>query len=137
MKTDMIIKGVFAFAALLAAGTYAWNTFIDKAEPVTASGVDTKEGFSVEGLGFNRNGGIVCVTRYTEHPFEPGQMRQTMTFYELVKAGSDGDAKLYLMGSRCLDYDQGPDLIKFEEIKGESPKDLKEAMEKAGKGKRR
>lgn len=137
MKFDTVIKGVFALAALLAAVTYTWSTFVDRAEPVAASGVDTKEGITVEGLGFNRNGGIVCVTRYSEHPFEPGQMRHTMTFYELVKSGSDGTAKLYLMGSRCLDYDQGPDLIKFEEIKGETPKELKEAMEKAGKGKRR
>lgn len=137
MKFDTLIKAVFAFAALVAAGTYAWNTFVDKAETTHAAGVDTKDGFEVTTFGSNRQGGYVAITKYSENPFEPGEMRHTITFYEIIKSGSDGEAKLYLVGSRCLDYDSGPDLIKFGEIKGETPKDLKEAYEKASKGAKR
>lgn len=134
MKFDTLVKGVFALAALIAAGTYAYNTFVDRAEIAHADGVDTKEGFDVISFGANRQGGYVAVTKYAENPFEPGQMRHCITFYEIIKSGSDGETKLFLVG---LDYDQGPDLIKFEEVKGESPKDLKDAIEKASKGKRR
>jgi hypothetical protein len=138
MKFDTIIKAVFAVAALLAAGTYAYNSFVDNAEVAHAEGgVDTKEGYVVTPLGFNRQGGMIAITKYSENPFEPGEMRHTITFYEVVKKGNNGEAEMYLVGSRCLDYDSGPDLIKFDEVKGETPKDLKEAFEKASKGKRR
>lgn len=138
MKIDTIIKSVFALAALLASGTYAYNSFLDTAEVAHADGgVDTREGFVVTPLGFNRQGGIVAVTQYSENPFDEGQMRQTMTVYEIVKQGTDGEAEMYLVGSRCLAYDSGPDLIKFEERKGEAPGDLREQIEKASKGKRR
>ncbi|MCA8917914.1 MAG: hypothetical protein KDB68_07420 [Planctomycetes bacterium] len=137
MKFDTLIKAVFAVAALLAAGTYAWNTFVDKAETAHADGVDTKDGYDVTTFGANRQGGYIAVTKFSENPFEAGQMRHTITFYEIVKSGGDGDAKLYLVGSRCIDFDSGPDLIKFDEIKGETPKDLKEAFEKASKGSKR
>ena len=133
MKLDTIAKVAFAVAALVAAGTYAWNTFTDRAEPVQAAGVDSSEGFAVEGFGFNRQGGFVCVTRQVQNPFDAGEKRYTMTFYELVKTGAEGEAKLHLLGSRCIEYDQGPDMIKFEEIKGETPKDLKEAIDKFNK----
>jgi hypothetical protein len=128
MKFDVLIRAAFAVAALSAAGTYAWTTILDRADPVAASGVDSPDGFAVEGFGFNRQGGFICVTRRAENPAEPGQERLTMTFYELIKSGSDGEAKLYLVGSRALDYDQGPDVIKFPEIKGETPNDLKKAI---------
>ena len=137
MKFDTLIKAVFAVAALVAAGTYAFNTFVDRAETAHADGVDTKEGFEVTTFGANRQGGYIAITKYAENPFEPGQMRHCITFYEIIKSGSDGEAKLFLVGSRCIDYDQGPDLIKFESIKNETPSDLKEAIEKASKGKRR
>lgn len=138
MKFDTVIKAVFAVAALLAAGTYAYNTFTENAAPALADGgVDSKEGYVVTPLGFNRQGGMLAVTKYSENPFEAGQMRHTITMYEVVKKGSDGTAQLHLVGSRCLEFDSGPDLVKFDEIKGETPKDLKEAYEKASKGKRR
>ncbi|MCA8913769.1 MAG: hypothetical protein KDB90_00055 [Planctomycetes bacterium] len=137
MKLDTLIKAVFAVAALVAAGTYAWNSFVDRAEPAHADGVDSKDGFDVITFGANRQGGYIAVTKYAENPFEPGQMRHCITFYEIIKSGSDGEAKLFLVGSRCIDYDQGPDLIKFDAIKNEAPADLKEAIEKASKGKRR
>ena len=64
-------------------------------------------------------------------------MLHTMTFYELKKQGADGEAKLYLVGSRVIEYDSGPSLVKFPEIKNETPNDLKKAIEKAARGKRR
>jgi hypothetical protein len=137
MNMDKVLKAVLCVAALLAAGTYAWNTFMDRAEPVQAAGVDSSDGFAVEGFGFNRQGGFICVTRKVANPFETNEQRYTMTFYELIKTGGDGDAKLHLLGSRCIEYDQGPDLVKFEEIKGESPKDLKDAVEKFNKGRKK
>lgn len=138
MKLDSVAKGIVALAALLAAFTFAWSTFTDRASPAYAAGVDTREGFAIEGLGFNRQGGFIVVSRWAENPFEAGEVRLTLTFYELVKDGQDGKAKLHLVGSRALDHDQGPDLMKFEEIKGETPRDLKEAIEKGNsKGRRR
>jgi hypothetical protein len=137
MKFDHLIKAVFAVAALIAAGTYAYNTFIDTAETAHADGVDTKDGFDVTTFGTNRQGGYIAITKYAENPFKKGEMRHTLTIYECIRSGSEGEAKLYLVGSRCLDYDAGPDLIKFDEVKGETPKDLKEAIEKASKGSKR
>ncbi|MCA8911321.1 MAG: hypothetical protein KDB82_06430 [Planctomycetes bacterium] len=136
MKFDYLIKAVFAVAALVAAGTYAWNTFIDTAETAHADGVDNKDGFEVSVFGDNPQGGYICVTKYAENPFEPGKMRHCITVYQ-IKRKNDGEASMWLVGSRCLDYDAGPDLIKFEEIKNETPKDLKDAFEKASKGSKR
>ena len=139
MKLDTLIKGVFAIAALLAAGTYAYNSFIGSPEEVQASGsagIDSKEGFTVSTFGDNRSGAFVAVTKYAENPFEPGTFRQCITFYEIVKAGGNGEAELFLVGSRCLDYDAGPDMIKFKAEKGYAPAELKEAVEKASKKRR-
>lgn len=138
MKFDSAVKAVLALAALVAAFTFAWSTFTSGADPVHAAGVDTREGFAIEGVGFNRQGGFLVLSGWAENPFEAGDMRHTLTVYELIKDGQDGKAKLHLVGSRALDHDQGPDLIKFEEIKGETPRDLKEAIEKgAPKARRR
>jgi hypothetical protein len=140
MKLDTIIKAVFAVAALIASGTYAYSTFIDKAQPVqadTGAGVDTKEGSSIISFGANRQGGFVAVTKYAPSPTEDGVMRHCITFYEIIKSGSDGEAKLFLVGSRCIDYDAGPDLIRFEAEKGYAPAELKKAIEKGAKGERR
>lgn len=139
MKLDMLIKGVFALAALMAAGTYAYNSFIATPESVQAAGaagISGRDGFTVSTFGDNRQGGFVAVTKYAENPFEAGTMRQCITFYEIIKSGGDGSAKLYLVGSRCLDYDAGPDMIKFEAEKGYAPAELKEAIEKASKKRR-
>lgn len=139
MKLDTLVKGVFAIAALLAAGTYAYNSFIgnsDEVQAAGAAGIDGKDGFTVSTFGDNRQGGFVAVTKYAENPFEAGTYRQCITFYEIIKSGGDGDAKLFLVGSRCLDYDAGPDMIKFEAEKGYAPAELKEAVEKASKKRR-
>lgn len=139
MKLDTLIKGVFAVAALLAAGTYAYNSFIgtpDEVQAAGGAGVNSKEGFSINTFGDNRQGGFVAVTKYAENPFEPGTFRQCITFYEIIKSGGDGEAKLFLVGSRCLDYDAGPDMIKFDAEKGYAPAELKEAVEKASKKRR-
>jgi hypothetical protein len=139
MKLDTLIKAVFAVAALVAAGTYAYNSFVDRPQEVQAAGgagVNGKDGFTVSTFGDNRQGGFVAVTKFTENPFEPGNFRQCITFYEIVKSGGDGNAKLYLVGSRCLDHDSGPDLVKFEAEKGYAPAELKEAVENASKRRR-
>ncbi|MBZ0135315.1 MAG: hypothetical protein K8I27_02940 [Planctomycetes bacterium] len=139
MKLDTLMKGVFALAALLAAGTYAYNSFIGAPEEVQASGaagINGKDGFVVSTFGDNQQGGYVAVTKYAENPFEPGTFRHCITFYQIVKAGSNGNAELFLVGSRCLDYDAGPDMIKFEAEKGYAPAELKEAIEKASKKRR-
>jgi hypothetical protein len=139
MKLDLIIKGVFALAALVAAGTYAWNTFVDRAETAHAdsgAGVDTKEGTSIISFGANTNGGFVAVLRYAPDPLTDTP-RQCITFYEIKRSGADGEGKLYLVGSRCIDYDAGPDLIRFEAEKGYAPSELKKAIEKGAKGERR
>ena len=139
MKLDNLIKGVFAVAALMAAGTYAYNSFISNPAEVQASGaagLNSKEGFTVSTFGDNPQGGFVAVTKYAENPFEAGTFRQCITFYEIRKAGANGEADLYLVGSRCLDYDAGPDMIKFEAAKGYAPSELKDAIEKASKKRR-
>lgn len=138
MKLDLVIKSVFALAALVAAGTYAYNTFTDRAQPVHA-GVDTQQGFEVLGLGFGGQGGFICVSKYSDDPTGEGKANHTLSFYELKKQGADGEAKLYFVGSRSITYDSGLPLIKFKESddKDYSPNALKEAIEKMGKGKRR
>jgi hypothetical protein len=103
----------------------------------TGAGVDTKEGSSIISFGANRQGGFVAVTKYAPSPTEDGVMRQCITIYEVIKSGNDGEAKLFLVGSRCIDYDAGPDLIKFESEKGYAPAELKKAIEKGAKGERR
>lgn len=138
MKLDLVIKSVFALAALVAAGTYAYNTFVDKAPPVHA-GVDTAQGFEVLGLGFSAQGGFICVSKYSEDPTGEGKTNHTLSFYELKKQGADGEAKLFYVGSRSITYDSGLPLIKFKENddKDYSPNALKEAFEKVSKGKKR
>ncbi|MBK9975033.1 MAG: hypothetical protein IPP14_09710 [Planctomycetes bacterium] len=138
MKLDMLIKSVFAIAALLAAGTYAYNTLLDRAQPVQA-GVDNRDGFEVLGLGFSAQGGFICVSKFSEDPTGEGKVNHTLTFYELKKQGADGEAKLFYVGSRSITNDSGLPLIKFREAddKDYSPNALKEAFEKANKGKKR
>lgn len=138
MKLDLVIKSVFALAALVAAGTYAYNTFTEQAPPVHA-GVDTAAGFEVLGLGFSAQGGYICVSKYSEDPTGEGKTNHTLTFYELKKQGADGEARLYYVGSRSITYDSGLPLIKFKETddKDYSPNALKEAIEKMSKGKKR
>lgn len=138
MKLDLVIKSVFALAALIAAGTYAYNTFTEQA-PAVHAGVDTTTGFEVLGLGFSAQGGYVCVSKYSDDPTGEGKTNHTLTFYELKKQGADGEAKLFYVGSRSITYDSGLPLIKFKENddKDYSPNALKEALEKVNKGKKR
>jgi hypothetical protein len=138
MKFDTLIKAVFALAAIVAAGTYAYDRFVQRADTALAAGVDGRDGWEVSSF-LNAQGGLIIVTRYAEDPLEPTVKRHTMTVYELRKQGGEGEAKLLYVGSRVLDYDQGLPLMKFKESdeKDYSPNSLKEIMEKAGKGKRR
>lgn len=139
MKLELLCKGAFALAALVASGTYAWNTFTGSAETVHADGVPSMEGYDVQTPGFNQQGGFIVITKSAEDPTEPGKKHHTLTVYELRKTGGEGEGKLMYLGSRAMDWDAGLPLIKFkeEDDKAYSPNSLKEAMEKAAKGKRR
>ncbi len=137
MKLDFVVKAAFAVAALVASGTYAYNTFVDDTETVHAQDTTGRgtDGWVVTPFGTTRDGGYIAVTKYVDNPYDEGK-RQTITIYELKRTGT-GDAQFHLVGSRCIDYDAGPDLIKFEPIKGFTPNDLKEAIAKGAKKRRR
>ncbi|MDC1141540.1 hypothetical protein OAU50_00475 [Planctomycetota bacterium] len=135
MKFDNIIKAVFAVAVLLAASTYAFNTYFSEADEVRAAGVDSASGWDITPLGAGRQGGFFLMTRYVQDP-ATGEPTQTITVYELVKKGQSGEADLFYVGSRVVDHDAGLPMLKFD-AKADSdwnPDKMKEYMEKASKG---
>lgn len=131
----MAVFSVFAVAALIAAGTYAYTTFIDTPEKVQAAGVDSAAGWDVTPLGVSRQGGFFVITKYAKDP-TTSEPRHTITVYELVKKGKNGDADLFYVGSRVIDHDAGLPMIKFnpDADSDYSPLELKKIMEKAAKG---
>lgn len=135
MKFDNIIKAVFAVAALVGAGTYAYNTIFDNAETVEAAGVDSQAGWDVTPLGVNRQGGFFILTKYAKDP-STDELKHVVSAYELVKKGQNGEADLYFVGSRVIENDAGLPMMKFD-VKADAaynPDKMEEYMEKASKG---
>ncbi|MDC1142029.1 hypothetical protein OAU50_02980 [Planctomycetota bacterium] len=71
-----------------------------------------------------------AVLRKVENPHQKGEMRWTMTFYSLEDSGRN-KADLHYLGSRCIEYDMGFDVINFEPKKQLKPEELRKYAEKA------
>jgi hypothetical protein len=118
-------------AALLAAGTYAWNSFTASAAPVQATGaaLQDRKGVATHTLKIGDVEYLV-VSSYgknfnlrEEDKFYNVDCHY-LTFYELNRKG-DNDFTLRLVGSRCVEWDKGADLIGFNAQKGGAPSDLR------------
>ena len=57
------------------------------------------------------------------------QQRQFLTFYEVNRKGL-GQAELHLVGSRCIDFDRGFELLNFDAGKGLRPSELEKLLNK-------
>lgn len=96
-------------------------------EPVTTQ-LDDR--FRVIPLQANDSGTTTfAVQRRAENPLQPGQPRWTLTFYSLTP-GEREESRLKYLGSRCVEYDMGPDEIVFD-VKHWSPDDFRKAYDEA------
>lgn len=116
----LVLMGVpLVFAVVTASVSYAWNTFTVDPRPVHAdgAGVDTKDGYTVVTL---KNGDTeyLVVTSYGPYEGErkeelKGKPRQFVTVYEIARKG-EGKAEFILVGSRCIEWDRGFELVNFK-----------------------
>jgi hypothetical protein len=74
----------------------------------------------------------LVVQRRLPNPIQPDEPRWTLTFYAFNPSASDRERLQYL-GSRCVEYDMGPDLMGLDAKKGYEPYSLKKALENAKK----
>ena len=119
-----------SLAALFASAALLMNSLSSGAESVHAqSDYSGSGGYTVTPV-TGRSNNYLVLTKHSENPFKQGELRQTMTVYEIRPAGKEGEADLHLIGSRCIEHDSGPDLVKLKSPKGESPDELKKQIEK-------
>lgn len=106
-------------AAVTASVTYAWNSFTMNPSPVYAdgAGVDSREGYTISTV---HDGDVEYLVVSTYGPYlgdtkeeDRGTMRHFLTFYEVIRK-NDGEAELKLVGSRCVDFDRGFELLGFK-----------------------
>lgn len=116
----LLLLGVPLVAALLTASvTYAWNSFTVDPAPVKAdgAGVETTEGYTIQTVKIGDTDYLVvsCYAPYENEKKEElkGVPRHFLTIYELVRK-SEGKAELLLVGSRCIEWDRGYELINFK-----------------------
>lgn len=117
-------------AALVASATYAWATFTVEPEPVEANGaaLQDKKGVAmmsmkigdVEYLVISSHSRNLLVKTGDPVPPEPCHF---ITIYELSRNGNKID--LRFVGSRCVEWDNGFDLINFTGDKGTSPAEMR------------
>lgn len=120
-------------AALTSSFVYAWNSLTVDPAPVRAdgAGTDTKEGYTVTTI---RDGDNEYLAVSTHAPYvgdkeeDEGTPRHFITLYEVIRK-TDGEARLVLICSRCIEWDRG-----FE-LQGMKPDDnrpsaLKRELEK-------
>ena len=106
-------------AALMASVTYAWNSFTVDPAPVRAdgAGVDTADGYTIQTVTIGDTDYMVvsCYAPYANEKKEElkGVPRHFVTIYEIVRK-SEGKAELLLVGSRCIEWDRGYELINFK-----------------------
>jgi hypothetical protein len=133
MKFDTVAKCLFALAALAAAGFYGYDVLTRSAEPVYANAaLGGKDGFTINTVQLDANRQYVVVTTYAENPSVAGEMRRVMMFYE-VRQENEGKAKLYLVCTRCIEYDGFADAFGYVPKDDNSPKTMKKLFEDAQK----
>jgi hypothetical protein len=105
-------------AAVTASVTYAWNSFTVNPRPVYAdgAGVDSREGYAITTV---HDGDVEYLVVSTYAPYlgdkteDKGTPRHFLTFYEVIRK-NDGEAELKLVGSRCVEWDRGFELLGFK-----------------------
>ena len=107
-------------SALLASVTYAFDRFTSEPQPVFATGAGVEkaeEGYTVTTV---KVGDIeyMVVSSYApldgeRHEEMIGVPRHFVTIYEVARK-SEGKAELLLVGSRCIEWDRGYELINFK-----------------------
>lgn len=129
LTTFAFILGLpLVLAAATASFTYAWNSFTAQSQPVfaTGAGVDTKDGYALTTV---HDGDVEYLCVFTYAPYtgdkeeDKGTPRQFLTIYEVIRK-TDGKAELHLIGSRCVEWDRGFELLNFEGKK-DRPSDLR------------
>lgn len=115
----ILLGAPLVLAVATASFSYAWNTFTVNPRPVHAdgAGVDSKDGYTVVTVKSGDNEYLV-VTSYDKFENERkeelmGTPRQFMTVYEISRKG-EGKAELLLIGSRCIEWDRGFELVNFK-----------------------
>jgi hypothetical protein len=116
-------------AALMSSIVYAWNSFTVDPAPVSAdgAGVETKDGYTIQTVRIGDTDYLVvsCYAPYANEKKEELKHvpRHFVTIYELVRK-SEGKAELLLVGSRCIEWDRGYELINFK-VDGSAPSKLR------------
>ncbi|MHC4841491.1 MAG: hypothetical protein ACYTDT_11175, partial [Planctomycetota bacterium] len=134
-KAVFLLAAPLVLAAVLASTSYAWNTFTEESDTVhafdpgssTAGGIEpfTVNDFKVGDRVF------LAVSTYDRH-IQDGSMRQFLTIYEVNSKGV-GKSEMYLIASRCIDFDRGGnDIGNFPQDKF-LPKVLAKEIERAEK----
>lgn len=122
-------------AALLAAVTYAWSTFTAEAAPAYAQSSERRGGLDTEMIplsiggvdylvvsSFDRNHTIRADSADAEKV--DSSYCQFITLYEFTRK-SDKLVDLRFIGSRCVEWDKGFDLVNFTGEKGFLPGDFR------------
>ena len=116
-------------AAVTASVTYAWNSFTVNPRPVYAdgAGVDAREGYAISTV---KVGDVeyMVVSNYGLYEGEKkdelkGIPRHFVTIYEIARK-SEGKAELILVGSRCVEWDRGFELVNFK-VDGSAPSKMR------------
>lgn len=106
-------------AALTSSFVYAWNSLTVDPAPVRAdgAGTDTTEGYTIQTVRIGDTDYMVvsCYTPLEGEKKEElkGVPRHFITIYEIVRK-TEGKAELLLIGSRCIEWDRGYELINFK-----------------------
>ena len=130
----LVLFGVpLVFAAVMAAGSYTWSTFIASPEPVHAdgAGVDDRQGYTVTTI-HDGDQEYLVVSTYAPYagdkPEDQGVPRHFITVYE-VNRKKEGQADLVLVCSRCIEWDRGFELFNLN-ADDQRPSSLKRKLEK-------
>ncbi|MCB9895197.1 MAG: hypothetical protein H6839_12155 [Planctomycetes bacterium] len=120
VAASLLLAVPLVVSALLASVTYAYDCFTSDSQPVFASGaaVDkADEGYAVTTV---KVGDIeyMVVSSYAKLDGERKEElkdvpRHFVTIYEIVRK-SEGKAELLLVGSRCVEWDRGFELVNFK-----------------------
>lgn len=135
IRSTMIIGflGCIALMLSVVGGLYAYNTFIAEPVPVQAQ-TDSARDWTVTPVRIGGDTDYICVIAEAENPFEKGQTTKQMAVYE-VRQGGEGRGKLWLVGTRTLEYDFKFPYINDKSTKGSkyTPTAMKKESEKAKK----
>jgi len=127
----LMVSLPFGVAALLLAAGLAWRAFMPVPALADGAGASGKDGFTLTTVDAGGGTQYLCMSSYAPYVASgKGEMRQFLTFYEIKKQGADGEARLFLVGSRCVDFDRGYAELNFKSPRGYNPVELKKLQDK-------